>query len=171
MEVHGKCKLETHASRSVCKKRGMRRFPAKNRASCALRCPKCQARISFALLSIPRSSKRLLTGLFPATFGGWPGSRAVRDPGTSLPRSRGSFAHRQGPRQAFLLWAEAEPVECSSPEVRDTTLSTLFGRTLPGLENHETRGTRHPAFLLDMPSSILSEKFKLGLRTRRPARP
>jgi hypothetical protein len=26
--------------------------------------PKCQARISFALLSIPRSSKRLLTGLF-----------------------------------------------------------------------------------------------------------
>src|SRR5271157_794768 len=64
MEVHGKCKLETHASCSVCKKRGMRSFSAKSRASCALRCPKCQARISFALLSIPRSSKRLLTGLF-----------------------------------------------------------------------------------------------------------
>src|SRR5271157_2436803 len=69
MEVHGKCKLETHASCSVCKKRGMRSLSAKNRASCALRCPKCQARISFALLSIPRSSKRLLTGLFPATLG------------------------------------------------------------------------------------------------------
>jgi len=52
------------ASCSVCKKRGMRSFSAKSRASCALRCPKCQARISFALLSIPRSSKRLLTGLF-----------------------------------------------------------------------------------------------------------
>jgi hypothetical protein len=45
-------------------KNGMRSFSAKSRVSCALRCPKCQARISFALLSIPRSSKRLLTGLF-----------------------------------------------------------------------------------------------------------
>jgi len=60
----GNASSKTHASRSVCKKRGMRSFSAKSRASCALRCPKCQARISFALLSIPRSSKRLLTGLF-----------------------------------------------------------------------------------------------------------
>jgi hypothetical protein len=53
MAVHGKCKLETLASHSVPKKRGVRSFSAKSRPSCALSRTKCLSKISFALLAIP----------------------------------------------------------------------------------------------------------------------
>jgi hypothetical protein len=62
--VHGNCKLENPCESFCLKKAWHAQFFARRRASCALRCLKCQARISFALLSIPRSSKCLLTGLF-----------------------------------------------------------------------------------------------------------
>jgi hypothetical protein len=61
--VHGKCKLEP--MRVVLSAKSVARiFSAKIRASCAPRRPKCQARISLRCSRFPRSSKRLLTGLF-----------------------------------------------------------------------------------------------------------
>ena len=64
---------------------------------------------------------------FDKCDGGWPGSRAVRAPGTSFPDHVDSVLSITVPGKSFFY---------------SYSVCLSAGPTLPGLENHETRGTR-----------------------------